>query len=336
MAFDFLKGILGRDSHRKIVVKDASVPPLRTAPPTPPHPHQGPLVAAEDLTAEQMSAPIDTAAGLLVKALQEEARGIVLDPEEACLICFLLFEDLLTEVITLPRERTVDLSDAVKAYQNRRIIHHGIPHKLLLAITLDDFGERILLQIIPEDQEVNAAEWKKENIRRLNNFKPATSLTRLNVENLISIVKQRRPPSGGEMARLFVEAGILGEIKLKEFIAQAAQTGEPVEYLMLRGAFFPRKQGTALIGRWLERKFVDLEELELKSETARVIPLEMARRLKALPFLVTDDLVRVAMLDPLNEEALAEIGRHVGKKVESFITAEVDLNHVTEKMFKDD
>ncbi len=108
---------------------------------------------------------------------------------------------------------------------------------------------------------------------------------------------------GGSLTKLLVELNLVPAEKLAEFIAQETKT-----------------------------EFIDLPRLKLDDAVVRLIPHEVARRLRALPISRTENTLKVALADPANIVAIDQIGRITGMRIEAAAATERDILNLLDRL----
>jgi len=136
----------------------------------------------------------------------------------------------------------------------------------------------------------------------------------------------------------------LGEMLIEEGIISKGQLKKALKYKEERGTFL----GKALVGLGLvsEDDLVNflvrqcriphlrLDEYEINEEVASLIPPEVCLAHYVLPIDKMGNLLTVAMVDPLDEEALANIREHTRLRVKPILCTWEDFELVSSRLFK--
>jgi type IV pilus assembly protein PilB len=78
-------------------------------------------------------------------------------------------------------------------------------------------------------------------------------------------------------------------------------------------------------------QFIELNGKVVPKNILALVPEQMARKYQAVPFLLSDKTLSVAMTDPENEEALIAIRKSSGKIIKSFLATKDDISFVLDQ-----
>jgi hypothetical protein len=121
------------------------------------------------------------------------------------------------------------------------------------------------------------------------------------------------------LARIAIEARLASIDAVEAAVERSLRTGEPIVVTLVEQAHIADDVLAEALGRWL--KLAPATALEADSDAVRELTLEAAQRLRVLPLLLELPaeglrLLRVAMADPTDEEALDELESGTGCRVE--------------------
>lgn len=105
-------------------------------------------------------------------------------------------------------------------------------------------------------------------------------------------------------------------------------TGTPIEKLVKERNFASDKDIAQAKAKILGIPFIELEGLEgpgISPEVLNMIPEQVARRYKLIPFNLTGDVLSIAMVDPLDIQVIQFIEKKTGKKTTRFLALEKDI-----------
>jgi type IV pilus assembly protein PilB len=124
---------------------------------------------------------------------------------------------------------------------------------------------------------------------------------------------------------ILVEKKILTEEQVKTGEADGAKTGKTFQQAVLDGGLI--KKGAllkALSDEW-QVKAVDLTQMDVDAETAKVIPEAVARRHAAIPFAKEENMLFVAMADPRDFFVSEDIQLRTGLNVQPYLALPHDI-----------
>jgi type IV pilus assembly protein PilB len=103
------------------------------------------------------------------------------------------------------------------------------------------------------------------------------------------------------LGSLLVRDGLLTEDELESALAAQRESGKRLGEILIERGDVTRTQLARLLAEQVEMPLVELEESEVDSEAALLLPEELARRYRALPVgFLPDESLLVAVADPTN------------------------------------
>ncbi len=136
-----------------------------------------------------------------------------------------------------------------------------------------------------------------------------------------------------ELGELLVENGFVTERQLQRAVDQAAKAGETVQKILVNMGFVSNKDITEIIGMQINVPFIDLDETEIDVELARSVPEHLAKRYNVIPVGMSDNKIKLAMVDPQDVLALDDIRLITGFDVEPLIATEESIAKAIARQF---
>lgn len=109
------------------------------------------------------------------------------------------------------------------------------------------------------------------------------------------------------LTSVFIQEGVLTAKELDAALAMRTDVGEDIGAFLVRTSMITERDRVRCVGIQNGIQYVELSGRELDPEVARLIPHSMALRHKALPVEISGDLVKVAMSNPLDVQAIDDI-----------------------------
>jgi type IV pilus assembly protein PilB len=138
----------------------------------------------------------------------------------------------------------------------------------------------------------------------------------------MNIALSHRRPSLGEQ---FLAEGLINEQQLRQAIERQQETGCFLGQALVSLGFL----SSSVVGKYMEEStgfpFIDLAGAPIDPEISKLIPETIARRKLVLPFAVTEETIRIAMVDPLDLGTVDDLRGRLNKKVIAYISFEADL-----------
>jgi hypothetical protein len=127
------------------------------------------------------------------------------------------------------------------------------------------------------------------------------------------------------LGTLIFREGLLSAEQLEESLGEAVKTGKRLGQVLVDKGLLQESQVARIIAKQKNLGFVDLAELEIDSDTARLLPHETAWLHHALPIAVEDDVLVVAVEDPTDEEALGTVKTALGREARFVVATRSEI-----------
>ena len=118
-----------------------------------------------------------------------------------------------------------------------------------------------------------------------------------------------------QVAELFVEQHVLQRSQADDVLQEVNLNGKPIAQAMVDGGFIDEAGFYRVIADALGTEFFDLSEKEIAPQIQRLIPGGLARLHRALPIGLSDNVLDVALVDPLDLRAAEDLRFALGKDV---------------------
>lgn len=127
------------------------------------------------------------------------------------------------------------------------------------------------------------------------------------------------------LTSVFVEEGIMTSRELDAALAMRTDVGEDIGEFLVRKGMISERDRVRCVGIQHGIQFVELSGQELDFEMARLIPHTTALRYKVIPVGKSGDLIKVAMNNPLDVQAIDDIAKHTGLEPLPMIAVEEEI-----------
>lgn len=111
------------------------------------------------------------------------------------------------------------------------------------------------------------------------------------------------------LTSVFINEGILTSAELDAALAMRTDVAEDIGEFLVRRGMITEQDRVRCTGIQHGIQYIELSEKELDVDTARLIPHAMALRYKAIPVGKSGDLLKVAMANPLDVQAIDDIAK---------------------------
>jgi type IV pilus assembly protein PilB len=127
------------------------------------------------------------------------------------------------------------------------------------------------------------------------------------------------------LTSVFVEEGILTGSELDAALAMRTDVGEDIGEFLVRKAMISERDRVRCVGIQHGIQFIELSGSELDLVIARLIPHALALRYRVIPVGRSGDLLKVAMVNPLDVQAIDEIANITGLEPLPMISVEEEI-----------
>lgn len=124
---------------------------------------------------------------------------------------------------------------------------------------------------------------------------------------------------------IVAERKLLTEEQLKAATAEAAKGAKTFQQVLLDGNMVGKAQLLKTLSEEWQVKAVDLLQMDVDAETAKIIPEAVARRHVAIPFAKEENVLFVAMADPRDFFASEDIQLRTGLEIQPYLALPQDI-----------
>jgi type IV pilus assembly protein PilB len=130
------------------------------------------------------------------------------------------------------------------------------------------------------------------------------------------------------LGEMLVSAGLLTEEQLAQALSEQKKTGLKLGEYLIQNSIIKESQVIDLISRQMRIKKFNHQDFPLDVDLIQYIPADMATKLKVAPLRAQSNLLLVAMVDPMDINALDAIEIQSDMEVEPVICTEQELNQL--------
>lgn len=136
-----------------------------------------------------------------------------------------------------------------------------------------------------------------------------------------------------KLGEMLVSNLLITQQQLDEALEYQKKTGLKLGQILIEKEYINEKQLLEFLSRQFSIRFVEISKLDLNSDIVSIIPESMARRYNLIAIDKQNNLLSVAMADPLNIVILDEIKLMTGYNVEPIFALEDDINNAIDKYY---
>ncbi|PKN01633.1 MAG: hypothetical protein CVU77_03765 [Elusimicrobia bacterium HGW-Elusimicrobia-1] len=132
---------------------------------------------------------------------------------------------------------------------------------------------------------------------------------------------------------ILLEKKLINEEQLAQALAEAKKTNQPLEQAVARLGFIDRLSLLKTLSIEWGVKSMDLEAIEIDPEVVKIIPEQLARRHRAVPFIKEEEFLCVAMADPKDLFAVEDIQLRTNISVQVYLALPDDIAKCLDKAY---
>lgn len=135
------------------------------------------------------------------------------------------------------------------------------------------------------------------------------------------------------LGEMLVAGGLIKEEQLKKALDEQKRRGGRVGEILTDLGFVSEHNLATFLARQLHLPYVEIEKQLLDTESFKLIPGDMARRLVAIPLYRDKDALVVAMADPLNIFGMDDVRKIVGMEIRQVVATRSDILKAIDRYF---
>jgi type IV pilus assembly protein PilB len=135
---------------------------------------------------------------------------------------------------------------------------------------------------------------------------------------------------------LVKERALIDDLQYEEVVQEQTRTGKPVGQILNDMGVVDTFSQLQLISEHLGTDLVDIRESELTPELIQAVPAATARMYECVPVAQYGTTLQVALADPLNHEAIDQLGFTLGREVQVVVADPAQIRKALDKFYPQD
>lgn len=131
-----------------------------------------------------------------------------------------------------------------------------------------------------------------------------------------------------QIKALVLKTGLITEQGLLEVVEFAKNSNTTLADALIEKDIISDENLGIIVADFLHIPFTILSKLTIPEEVFRIVPEKIARKHKVIPFEKNGEGLKVAIVDPNNQEVLQAIGKKTGLKITPYLTTERDVDNI--------
>ena len=136
-----------------------------------------------------------------------------------------------------------------------------------------------------------------------------------------------------KLGEILVARGAITEADLEKALVEQSQTRAFLGQILLRRGLVKKQDLARALKDQIGVPFVELSEVTIPAEMGSLLPENLVRMYRAVPFNVQDGVMDIAMADPLNLTAIESMQLVTGLQVRGFFCPEEDVLLAINQLF---
>ncbi|MBP6942182.1 MAG: Flp pilus assembly complex ATPase component TadA [Syntrophorhabdaceae bacterium] len=135
------------------------------------------------------------------------------------------------------------------------------------------------------------------------------------------------------LGELLLEAGKITDKDLLKALAEQKKYGDKLGKVIIKLGFLSEKEIIDTVSRQLGIPIVNLDEIEIPEDLVRLISPDMAKNSMIIPVDRVFNVLKLAMVDPLDIDAMDDVSRLANMEIDPVIVTEGELKRALEKYY---
>lgn len=136
------------------------------------------------------------------------------------------------------------------------------------------------------------------------------------------------------LGELLVTKNIISSAQLDKALAEQKLTGKFLGDILIKKGYANEEQATLALSEQLGFAYVDLSKYKLEPQVTRLLPENIARKYSALPIFKSATAVTVALVNPLDVNAINEIQKAIKEPIRPVFSQPSQINEYIEREYQ--
>ncbi|MHB8109371.1 MAG: GspE/PulE family protein [Syntrophorhabdaceae bacterium] len=135
------------------------------------------------------------------------------------------------------------------------------------------------------------------------------------------------------LGELLLDARKLTEKDLLRALTEQKKYGEKLGKVIVKLGMLSEKEIIDTVSKQLNIPIIDIKEMEIPEDVISLISADMAKNSMVIPIMRRHNVLKLAMVDPLDIDAMDNVARFVTMEIEPLILPEGELRQALEKYY---
>ena len=137
-----------------------------------------------------------------------------------------------------------------------------------------------------------------------------------------------------EIGKKMVEAGLLSVDQMAVALETRKNRGGNLGRILIKRGFVTKDQISDFFIKYLEIPFISLKECQISSDVHKIVPLSLAQHYSFMPLSRSEDVLKVAMYNPLDIYSIDDIRLEIKLRIQPVLASESDVKRLLEEGYR--
>jgi len=135
------------------------------------------------------------------------------------------------------------------------------------------------------------------------------------------------------IGQMLISAGVITPKELELGLAEQEKSGDFICNVLVRLKFSSEDKIFSVLARQLDIPYVKLKDCEIPGNVIDKVPAKFASHYKIMPLAFEDDLLKIAMVDPLDIRAMDDLKMFLGVQIAALLASEAEIKQLIRKYY---
>jgi cellulose synthase/poly-beta-1,6-N-acetylglucosamine synthase-like glycosyltransferase len=135
------------------------------------------------------------------------------------------------------------------------------------------------------------------------------------------------------LGEVLLDLGLVSEGQIEDALDVQARTGDRLGEVLLHSGVIDERELAGALADQLRLPLLDVSAFEPDPEAVRIVPEPLARRHRFIPLAVRDGVLYLAMSDPLDDDALANLREHTTLPLRTVVASRSSVETLLQRIY---
>ena len=136
-----------------------------------------------------------------------------------------------------------------------------------------------------------------------------------------------------ELQDLLLKSGLINREELQKAVGETKKLKRPLEKIIIDLRILSRSALYETIGKHLGYNYINLSSVKLDEQIMKVMPEQLTRQTQALPVMIENNVLHIAMAEPTNLYAIDQIQAYTGYPLEIYLSSPQEIDEAINRNY---